>query len=272
MDKQRLQAPRTAAALLFAQVFLSLLAGTVGGYLGRIIYMLSFLIPILLFTLFLPKMGFFPAVRPTRVGFLRILPLLPIFLVAVILTATATSATMDLLGMETTGGSAEGAGFFSDLFTDCVFPALLEEGLMRFAVLSLLLLWSDRHAVWVSALLFALLHASLYQLPYAFVGGLLLGLAAVWGGSPLFAVLFHFLSNLLSLFLQYSVIWFGATASTAITLSVMGVLFALAAWGAILLLRRSHTAPKDAAPTDWRVLLLSPLSLWGLLMLILTVL
>jgi hypothetical protein len=124
----------------------------------------------------------------------------------------------------------------------------------------------------VSALLFALLHASLYQLPYAFVGGLLLGLAAVWGGSPLFAVLFHFLSNLLSLFLQYSVIWFGATAGTAITLSVMGVLFALAAWGAILLLRRSHTEPKDAAPTDWRVLLLSPLSLWGLMMLILTVL
>ena len=144
---------------------------------------------------------------------------------------------------------------------------------MRLAVLSLLLLWSDRHAAWVSALLFALLHASLYQLPYAFVGGVFLGLATVWGGSPVFAILFHFVSNLLSLLMQYAVIWFGERTGTLITLSFSLVLFLLAAWSVIVLLKRKRKSKeKPAAPTDWRTLLLSPLPLWAGMMIILTVL
>ena len=270
---QPIHAPSAAAFLLFIQVFVSLLSGTVGGGVGRILFMLSYLIPMVLFAFLAQKQGVPCAVRPTRVGFLRVLPLLPVFLVAVILTATATSAFLDLLGKDAVGGAAEGAGFFPDLLTDCVFPAVLEEGLMRLAVLSLLLLWSDRHAVWVSALLFALLHASLYQLPYAFVGGVFLGLATVWGGSPVFAILFHFVSNLLSLLMQYAVIWFGERTGTLITLSLSLVLFLLAAWGALVLLKRERKSEeKPAAPTDWRTLLLSPLPLWAGMMIILTVL
>lgn len=266
------KAPAAASLLLFAQVFLSLLAGTVGSGIGRILYMLSYLIPIVLFTFLAVRVGIPYTVTPTRVGFLRILPLLPIFLVAVILTSTATSAVMSFFEVDAVGGAAEGAGFFSDLFTDCVFPAILEEGLMRFAVLSLLLLWSDRHAVWVSALLFALLHASLYQLPYAFVGGLFLGLAAVWGGSPVWAILFHFASNLLSLLLQYALVWFGKDTGTVVTLAVCFVLFLLAALGVICLLRRARPEKRERTTTDFHSLLLSPLPLWALMMILLTVL
>ncbi len=268
----RVNSPAAAAFLLFAQVFLSLLAGTLGGDLGSIIYMLSYIIPTVLFAFFARKIGLFPAICPTRVGFARVLPLLPIFLVAVILTATGTSAVLDLLGKDAVGGTAEGAGFFSDLFTDCVFPAVLEEGLMRFAVLSLLLLWSERHAVWVSALLFALLHASVYQIPYAFVGGLFLALAAVWGASPLYAILFHFLSNLLSLFMQYAVIWFGEEAGTYTCLGLCFVLFLLAAWGTLVLMKRERSRQAECSPTDFRALLLSPLSLWVGMMVLLTIL
>lgn len=270
---QPIHAPATAAFLLLIQVFISLLSGTVGGGVGRILFMLSYLIPVVLFAFLAKKQGIPCAVRPTRVGFARILPLLPVFLVAVILTATATSAFLNLVGKDAVGGAAEGAGFFSDLITDCVFPAALEEGLMRLAVLSLLLLWNDRHAVWLSALLFALLHANLYQIPYAFVGGLFLGLAAVWGGSPVFAILFHFASNLLSLLMQYTVIWFGERTGTLITLSFCLVLFLLAAWGILVLLKRGRGhEKKPAMQADWRALLLSPLSLWAGMMIILTVL
>lgn len=268
----RTKAPAAVAYLLFLQVFLSIIAGTVGGGIGRIVYMLSYLTPIVLFSFLARKSGLIPTVRPTRGGFGRVLPLLPIFLTAVVLTAAGTSEIMKLLGQEAVGGTAEGAGFLSDLFTDCLFPAVLEEGLMRFAVLSLLLLWSDRHAVWVCALLFALLHASIYQIPYAFVGGMFLGLAAVWGSSPLYAILFHFLSNLLSLFMQYAVIWFGEETGTYVSLGLCLVIFLLAAWGTLVLLRRTRQEKKPVPATDWRALLLSPLSLFAIMMIILTVL
>ncbi|MBQ8173852.1 MAG: CPBP family intramembrane metalloprotease [Clostridia bacterium] len=258
--------------LLFAQVFLSLLAGTVDGGVGRILFMLSYLIPIVLFAFLVRRQGLVCALTPTRVGFTRVLPLLPIFLTAVLLTSTATAAIMNLLGADAVGGMAEGGGFLPDLITDCVFPAVLEEGLMRFAVLSLLLLWNERHAIWISALLFALLHASIYQLPYAFVGGLFLSLATVWGGSPVWAVLFHFVSNLLSLFMQYAVIWWGEKTGLGVSLALSFVLFLLAAIGLLVLLKRDRTPKREKIPTDWRSLLLSPLPLWALMMLILTVL
>ena len=269
---QPIHAPSAVAFLLFIQVFISLLAGTLGGGIGRITYMLSYLIPVVLFAFLAQKQGIPCAAFPTRAGLIRALPLLPIFMVSVILTASATSAAMDLLGIDAVGGAAEGAGFFSDLFTDCVFPAVLEEGLMRFAVLSLLLLWHDRHAIWVSAVLFALLHASLYQIPYAFVGGLFLALATVWGGSPLWAILFHFVSNLFSLLMQYTMVWFGRTTGIIVSLSLCAVLFLFAAWGCIVLLGRRKITGEVKVKANWRSLLLSPLSLWALMMMVLTVL
>ena len=263
----------TAAWLLILQTLLSLLASLVGGGAGYAIHLLSFALPTALFVLLSRRMGLGLPSLPTAAGMRRVLPLLPLFLVSTALLSTATAAVMRALDLPISGGAAEGNGLFLDLLSDCLAPALLEEGLMRFAVLSLLLLWDRRQAVWVSALLFALLHASVYQLPYAFVGGVFLALATTVGGSPLYAVLFHFLNNLVSLLLQYLALWFPAYA-TAITLSFWFLLFCAAAWGLIVLIRRG--APKRETekdtPTDWRGLLLSPLSLWALMMLCFTLL
>ncbi len=263
----------SAAWLLILQTMLSLLSSTVGGAWGYAIHLLSFALPIALFVLLSRRMGFALPQPPTAAGARRVLPLLPLFLASTAFLSTATAAVMRALDLPISGGAAEGNGIFLDLLTDCALPALLEEGLVRFAGLSLLFLWDKRQAGWVSALVFALLHASVYQIPYAFVGGLFLALATVVGGSPVYAVLFHFLNNLISLLLQYLALWLPAYATT-ITLSFWFVAFAAAAWGLIALWRRGvfRREREERAPTDWRALFLSPLTLWALMMLCFTLL
>lgn len=263
----------TAAWLLILQTLLSLLSSLVGGVGGYAIHLLSFALPIALFLFLARRMGIALPQPPTAAGMRRVLPLLPLFLVSTALLSAITAAVMRALEIPLSGGAAEGNGIFLDLLTDCALPALLEEGLVRFAVLSLLLLWDKRQAVWVSALIFALLHASVYQLPYAFVGGLFLALATVTGGSPVYAVLFHFVNNLISLLLQYLALWLPSYA-IAIALGFWFLLFCAAAWGLIVLIRRGslRRTKADRTPTDWRVLLLSPLTLWALLMLCFTLL
>lgn len=144
---------------------------------------------------------------------------------------------------------------------------------MRFAILSLLLMWDRRHAVWVSALLFALLHASLYQTPYAFVGGCFLALVTVWGETPVFAFVFHFLNNLLSLFLQYCAIWWGESVGLWISLGVWFILFAAGAIGFLALRRRGELRHRaHSVPVNWRELIYSPLTAWAIMMLVFTIL
>ena len=75
-----------------------------------------------------------------------------------------------------------------------------EELLFRGLLIRLFRPFGDASAILLSALLFALAHGSLFQMPYAFVAGLFLGLAATASGGILFPLLFHFLYNLLTFF------------------------------------------------------------------------
>ena len=53
----------------------------------------------------------------------------------------------------------------------------------------------------LSALLFSLMHANIYQMPYAFFAGLVLSTLALASESVLVPVLFHILNNLVSVIL-----------------------------------------------------------------------
>ncbi|MBE6567670.1 MAG: CPBP family intramembrane metalloprotease [Ruminococcaceae bacterium] len=60
--------------------------------------------------------------------------------------------------------------------------------------------FGDASAILLSALLFALAHGSLFQMPYAFVAGLFLAFAATASGGILYPLLFHVFYNLLTFF------------------------------------------------------------------------
>lgn len=269
-DKRIPMQPEAAALLLLlTEWVLSLASRFFGGLPGSLLYYASYLVPIALFLLFFAERHEIMAERPTAAGLLRVLPLLPVFLAAVMLVSTATSYLMRLLAMPTVGGAAGDGPFFSLLISHALLPALLEEGLLRLCILALLSRRSPTRAVLQSALLFALLHASLYQLPYAFVGGVFLALAALYGGSVLYAMLFHFLNNLLSLILQRIPRLLGSEAGLWVDLGIALIVFALAAWGLLVLLKRMRKRDEPLpAPQGWlRSLLCSPLLLYVLLML-----
>lgn len=87
------------------------------------------------------------------------------------------------------------------LFLGAVLIApVAEELLFRGLLIRLFRPFGDASAILLSALLFALAHGSLFQMPYAFVAGLFLAFAATASGGILYPLLFHVFYNLLTFF------------------------------------------------------------------------
>jgi sodium transport system permease protein len=74
-------------------------------------------------------------------------------------------------------------------------PALCEETFFRGLLFSGLRRWGPWAAVGISALLFGLMHGSIYQFLPTFIIGLLLGYAVWRSGSLYCSILIHFLNN-----------------------------------------------------------------------------
>lgn len=82
-----------------------------------------------------------------------------------------------------------------NLFIFAALPALLEEMVFRGCVLQSLRPYGDRTALWVSSLLFSLMHGNILQVPFAFIVGLVLGYAVLKTGNIWLAVAIHFANN-----------------------------------------------------------------------------
>lgn len=169
------------------------------------------------------------------------LPLFFILLAAMILLSTLTVWLMGIFGAPVTGGEVGDGDLFSVILLDCCMPAMTEELVFRGIFLSLMLKSDRESAVWMNALVFALIHPSLYQIPYAFCGGIILALTARIAG-PLTALIFHFCNNLASVLLSYGEEWGGATFN-AVALSLI---FLAAVLSAIWLVH--HRNDKRYAP------------------------
>ncbi len=82
-------------------------------------------------------------------------------------------------------------------------PALTEELFCRYIFLPRLSVFSPSGAIFASALFFSLMHGNFFQMPYAFVAGILLGALAVCSRSVLPCILFHFVNNLASILIHF---------------------------------------------------------------------
>lgn len=94
------------------------------------------------------------------------------------------------------------ASFFGSLIYYvrlAVFPALVEEFAMRGVVMQPLRRWGDTFAIFMSALVFALMHGNMVQAPFALLAGFILGYAAVRTGSLWTSIVIHLLNNTISL-------------------------------------------------------------------------
>ena len=189
------------SVLLFAQLTLSITVGFLPGEEVRHAAMLgTMLLPCLL--LYRAPKGTHPLRFIPYRGALPLLLLLPAFILAVAAISIGWGELAALFGFTPKGGDPVEPLALA-IVLDAAVPAIGEEILMRGVVFSVLRPHGRSTAVIGSALLFALMHASLAQLPYAAIAGILLGMLYELSGSLLFPILFHFCSNLLSLLLMF---------------------------------------------------------------------
>lgn len=96
---------------------------------------------------------------------------------------------------------------------------ILEEILFRGIILQSLRKYGNFIAIFISSLLFGILHENFVQTPFAFVVGLALGIAVIETGSVITSIIMHFVINSLSVVInQVSV---GASDSTIILIDII---------------------------------------------------
>jgi len=141
-----------------------------------------------------------PQLRPAGVRWYLLAPVLAVgtFLFAV----TAIEGMHRLFGLEKLGylDSFRKAhlGWFWIILSVCVQPGVIEELAFRGAILSSLgRALSSREAMFVSALMFGILHLSVPSMPHLFLIGVILAWLRYRSGSLLPGMLMHFTHNLL---------------------------------------------------------------------------
>ena len=172
------------------------LGSTPALFLEPLLVLLSAFLPLFLFKkqllLETSDVGFS---RPSKSS-LRYLLLLPLFIVTISIFATVLTELAELVGYR------QEIILPSDptrlILMAVLLPALCEELLFRYVCLSPFAKESPCGAIWISAILFAFVHANFIQIPYALVAGLALGALAVLTGSVWIPILFHMANNLVS--------------------------------------------------------------------------
>ena len=179
--------------------FLALLflSGGVSGFLGEVVYLLAFLLPLGI-GIYLSR-DEYPTVDfkmdREKVNFT-----LPLIIPTVAVTLLLSYLT-GLLIFVTTGrvNSVDmGDSFLLAIISHAIMPAVLEELLFRYLPIRFLADRSERLCIFASAFFFSLVHHDLFSIHYTFVAGMILMSVDIATESILPSILIHFINNALS--------------------------------------------------------------------------
>jgi membrane protease YdiL (CAAX protease family) len=92
---------------------------------------------------------------------------------------------------------------FLNVLVFAMLPAIFEEMVFRGYFLKMLRAYGDGFAIGISALLFALLHGNILQIPFTFIVGIACGYLVVRTGYVWPAIALHFLTNFMATILDY---------------------------------------------------------------------
>ncbi len=126
------------------------------------------------------------------------------------------------------------------IFEELVFRGILLNGLRKGL--------SDISALFISALMFALMHGSIQQLVYPFALGLVLGWLAMRTGSTFTSMLVHFLNNTIVIIINYFTVRHGLDMSVSYTNAwvwVLAIVVAAVAGVLIYLIERFYFKGKN---------------------------
>ena len=185
--------------LLF--IALMSLSGFFFGVLRDFLYLLSFVVPTLVF-LSLRKnrneeaFGISFSLKPPSFSFF-ILFVAPTVL-GIMALSFISSLLMGVIGVNAAIGS-ENTNLIYAIVIHAIAPAIFEEMLFRYIPIRSLANHSPRLAVIYSAVLFSLSHCNLFQIPYALFAGVVFAALDIAAGSIMPSVLIHLINNVLSL-------------------------------------------------------------------------
>lgn len=156
---------------------------------------------------------------------------LPVMVFSAIAINYASAIFQEILGFEFTSTVGDitlkgGKEIFLGVLGIAVVPALIEETVIRGIILQPLRKYGDKYAIIASALLFAVMHGNMVQIPYTVIGGLLLGYLAVITGSLWPSIVMHFINNLYSVIILSVNDNIGEGASSIVT-ALMLLIFAI---------------------------------------------
>lgn len=146
------------------------------------------------------------------------------------------------------------------LLIGCVLAPVAEELLFRRALLNRLKPYGEGFAIFASALLFAMLHANLFQMLYAFTAGVCFAYVALRTGAIRQTILLHALINGVSVAVPPLVRLLGGKGDVVLSAGVVGAMFC----GAYLVYRyrgrlRTVPSPQGLDPVDkWGYFLVNP--------------
>ncbi len=89
-------------------------------------------------------------------------------------------------------------GILTVCISIAIVPATIEEFVVRGVTMQPLRKYGDKFAIIMSAIFFAVMHGNMLQLPYTFVGGLILGYLAIKTKSMWPPMVLHFVNNFYS--------------------------------------------------------------------------
>ena len=220
-------------------------------------YVLALLLPAVLYCrrIRIPTYNAFPLSQPrdARIA----LAAIPITLMTVVVgayTASAMSVFFAAFGLYPTSPvSAVPTGvvpFVLYFLSSAVLPAIVEELVFRGAIMQSLRRFGDTFALFVSSLLFGLVHGNLVQAPMAFVTGLAISYFVLRTGSLRTGMAIHFVNNALAVVLSAISASFSINGQQTIT-SIVYVVYLLSGFIAMgwLLTRYSNMFQLHASNT-----------------------
>ena len=184
----------TLCDLLF--ILLLAISGSMRDVGSDIIYYLAFIAPVIIALTTSRERGLNLSFKIRKEDALPFTCAVPIAISLIVLFAYLTTLVMGAFGFENTKVIEEPLPLA--LLLHALIPSVLEEALFRYMPIRLMGGKSPRVTVLVSALLFSLCHTNLFQIPYAFVGGVILCCVDLATGSILPSFIIHLLNNSIS--------------------------------------------------------------------------
>ncbi len=194
---------RTLSYGYFALFVMLLVSGMLSGIFAEITYYLAFILPFAVICILERKEGLCPRLFTLDSEGARITALATFPCVCLVMVISYITSIAIYLAFGQTNSVDLGNSLPLALVNYALLPALLEEMLFRYLPMRMLAPYSKRAAVLVSAFFFALIHSSLFSIPYAFAAGVIFMTVDLMAGSVIPSALIHFVNNAASVLMIF---------------------------------------------------------------------